>query len=68
MHGQVRQIVKLLIDYTEDMVQRKVDRRWAQLVKKMIQIHDNIKELEEFKNDDDDDLKKEAKSTIELMK
>ena len=50
------------------MVQRKLDRRWAQLVKKMIQIHDNIKELEQFKDFDDDDMKKEAKNTIELMK
>ena len=68
IHGQVRQIVKLSIDYTEDMVQRKVDRRWNQLVKKMIQIHDNIKELETFDVFESEEQKKEAKDTIALMK
>lgn len=68
IYGQVTQIVKLSMDYAQDMVQRKVDGRWNQLVKKMIQIHDNIKELETYEQFESEDHKKEAKDTIAKMK
>lgn len=67
-HGQVSKIVQLSNDYAEDMSQRKLDGKWSQLVKKMIQINDNIMQLEQITNFQSPEQETEAKNTITKMK